>query len=121
MIFLALAVLFQTAFSLVTRNAQRHDRNVVAIGAIFHITAMGAFAVLWGIGGWTSPGRTTALLGMGGEVCFAGVFLSLMIFMASRGVALAAGVSRLGVMVPAVVAIIAGVNALRSLRPAGSC
>ncbi len=107
MAFLALTVLFQTAFSLVTRSAQRHGRNVVAIGAIFHLTATGAFVVLWAIGGWTSPARTTALLGMGGGVCFAGVFLSLMTFMASRGVALASRVSRLGVMVPAVVAIIA--------------
>ena len=105
MLFLALTVLFQTSFSLLSRTAQRHGRDIVAFGAIHHVTAASLFLTLWAFGGWTSPERTTVLLGMAGGMSFLTGFLLLMVVMASRGVALAFGVARLSVVIPAVVSI----------------
>jgi multidrug transporter EmrE-like cation transporter len=107
MIPLAISTLFSAGFTIFIRLAQKRGANLTAVGAVNYLTAAlfhASFAVAAGLR--IPHGESLAIGGVGG-IAYAAAFFLLHGFMKKRGMSVSAAVTRLSVIVPVGVSVLA--------------
>lgn len=107
MIPLAISTLFSAGFTIFIRLAQKRGANLTAVGAVNYLTAAlfhASFAVAAGLR--IPHGESIAIGGVGG-IAYAAAFFLLHGLMKKRGMSVSAAVTRLAVIVPVGVSVLA--------------
>jgi len=116
---LALATFFSASFALWIRFAQKRGANLTAVGAVNYLTAALVNAILAIASGLRAPHGASLAIGIGGGLVYATAFFLLHGLMKQRGVSVTAAISRLSMLVPIGVAVLAWGEAASVLQAVG--
>jgi len=116
---LALSTLFSAGFALWVRFAQKRGANLTAVGAVNYLTATLFHAILAIASGLRVPHGASLWIGIGGGLVYATAFFLLHGLMKQRGVSVTAAVTRLSVLVPIGVAVLAWGETASAVQTAG--
>jgi multidrug transporter EmrE-like cation transporter len=119
MIPLILSTLFSASFAIGIRFAQTRRADMTVVGAVNYLTAAAFHAVLVLATGVRTLHATSVLIGVGGGITYASAFFLLQALMERRGVSVTAAVTRLSILVPVGVSIIAWRESATALQAAG--
>lgn len=119
MIFFLLAPLCFAAFSLIVRQSQRLNLDMLVVGAVNYVFAALVFGLLWGGQGVSAHPQVTPLGLVAGVIYVSGFFV-LIATMRDRGVSLAAALMQLSVLIPMVASLLVWHEVLQPMRAAGA-
>ena len=119
MILLALSTLFSAGFALCMRFAQKRKADLTVVGAVNYLTAALFHPVLAAAEGWRPAAAAGVLIGVGGGLAYASAFFVMNAFMLRRGVSVTGAVTRLSVLIPVGVSLLAWGERAGGLQAAG--
>lgn len=116
---LALSTLFSAGFSILIRFAQKRRADMVVVGSVNYLTAAIFQAVAAIIVGIHLPEQMTIAIAIGGGIAYASAFFLLQSFMRQRGVSVTGAVTRMSVLVPVGVSLLAWGESASGVQAAG--
>jgi drug/metabolite transporter (DMT)-like permease len=116
---LALSTLFSAGFSIWIRFAQKRGADMVVVGSVNYLTAAVFQAVAAAAGGIHLPQPMTIAIALGGGIAYASAFFLLQAFMRQRGVSVTGAVTRMSVLVPVGVSLLAWGESASGVQAAG--
>ncbi len=116
---LALATLFSAGFAICIRFAQKRGANLTAVGAVNYITAAIFHACFAAASGLRVPHGASLAIGVVGGTIYAAAFFLLHGLMKKRGVSVTAAVTRMSVLVPMGVSVLAWGETARAVQVVG--
>ncbi len=119
MIPLVLSTLFSAGFAISMRFAQKRGADPTAVGAVNYLTAALIHAVAASAAGLRVPQGASLAIGIGGGLVYAAAFFLMQAFMSRRGVSVTGAVTRLSVLVPVGVSLLAWGETANGLQTAG--
>ena len=106
MIYLTLAILLSTVFSLMMKHAHARNYGVLAVGCLNYIVA-GSVGIAWMV--WQHPSSIPLLaivFGCVGGTMYVLCYLAIMALLDRQGISVAAAMTRLAIAVPIVVSVV---------------
>ncbi len=116
---LALSTIFSAGFALLIRFAQKRGANLTAVGAVNYLTAALFHLILAIASGLRMPHGASLAIGIGGGLLYATTFFLVHGLMKQRGVSVTAAVTRLSILVPVGVSVLAWGETASAIQAAG--
>jgi drug/metabolite transporter (DMT)-like permease len=120
MLALVSATLLAASFGLIVRFAQRRQCNLYAVGALNYVVAAAFHAIRWSLAPTTTLEAGTWQLGIAGGVIYVVSYFLLFRAMRMKGVSICTAVSRLAILIPVLVAVIAWGERPSGIQAAGA-